>query len=134
MFYFRQMHPKTRQKHILVCEDVLEQQINILKRLAQVIPADGSVEVSLVPGTIEAANLINTSKIDLIIADHDMFCGNSTDLLTWMQKENKKIPMITASGIPLNNENMMKLGANHCYTKQEVIDGKADEHIKSYLK
>jgi len=133
MFYFRQIHAKFPNKHILVCEDVLEQQIKIMQRLAQILPNDGSVEISVVPGAIAAANLVNSLKIDLIIADHDMSNGNASDFLKWMKTENKSIPVITASGIPQNNYNMIQLGANHCFTKQEVIDGKADEIIKNYL-
>lgn len=105
----------------------------LLERLAKVLPHDNSIEVLVVPGAIAAANLINTVQIDLVIADHDMTNGNASDLLRWMQKESKKIPVITASGIPLNNEHMMTLGASAKFTKQEVIDGLADDTIRKLL-
>lgn len=134
MFYFRQTHVQFPSKYVLVCEDVLENQIRLLERLTKVLPADNSVEVLVVSGAIAAANLISNMKFDLIIADHDMSNGNATDLLNWMNKEAKSIPMITASGIPINNSNMMALGANYKFTKQEVIDGLADQAIKEVLK
>lgn len=132
-FFFRQIHLAFPRKHVLICEDVVEQQINLLVRLAKFLPIDGSVQVSILPGAIMAANLIQNCQIDLIIADHDMSFGNGTDLLQWMQKEKKKIPVITASGIPQNNDHMMTLGANYRFSKQEVIDGLADPIIKSVL-
>lgn len=132
-FFFRQVHPVFPYKHILICEDVLEHQISLLTRLSKFLPIDGSMQVSVVPGTIFAANLIQNSQIDLIILDHDMSFGSGSEILQWLQKEKKQIPIITASGIPQNNTNMMLLGANYLFSKQEVIDGKADPVIKKIL-
>ena len=55
------------------------------------------------------------------------------ELLKWMHTINKKIPVITFSGIPYNNEHLAHLGAEYMFTKQEVIDGKADNVILQIL-
>jgi len=116
------------------------QQHKILERLMKVVPLDGTVEIHLVSGSLAAANIIANQNIDLIILDHDMAYGSGSDLLLWLKnrKENdsklKEIQIITASGIPANNEHMISLGAHHKFNKQEIIDGLADEIIKSQIK
>jgi hypothetical protein len=55
--------------------------------------------------------------------DHDMPDGDGPELSKWMHTINKKIPVITFSGIPYNNEHLAHLGAEYMFTKQEVFPG-----------
>lgn len=133
MFKYRHVARQTYpQKHILICEDDLTCQKRILEHLLSIFDPQGIVQFSIVCGAIHAASIISNTKIDLIILDHDMPQGNGTDLLNWL-KDKHNIPVITFSGIPYNNVNMMTLGAHHLYQKEEVIGGKADDIIKSYI-
>ena len=121
------------QKHIMVVEDIIGNQKRIMDHFHQIFDSDGIVQVSIVPGAIHAASMIQSSKIDLIILDHDLPNGNGSDLLNWMKKHNHNIPIITFSGIPYNNQHMVNLGATHLFGKEDVINGKSDEIIKFVL-
>lgn len=120
-------------KHILIVEDIIDNQKQILDHFRSIFESDGLVQISIVPGAIHAASIMHTSKIDLIILDHDLPEGNGSDLLTWMKNKNFTVPVITFSGIPYNNQHMINLGATHKFEKHEVISGKADELIKQIL-
>lgn len=134
MFQFRHhnrlIYP---QKHVLICEDDLSCQRNILDHFNQVFDHQGIVQFSVVCGGIAAASIMSSVKIDAILLDHDMPEGNGTDLLNWMKEKQLNIPVITFSGIPQNNTNMMVLGATHLFGKGEVIEGAADELLKEIL-
>jgi CheY-like chemotaxis protein len=133
-FLFRHHNRVTYpQKHILICEDDLMQQKRIVEHLSTILDPQGKVQISIVPGALMAAAIINSITVDLIILDHDLPQGNGTDFLNWMKKYNVSIPVITFSGIPQNNDNMIALGATHLFQKEEVINGKADQLIKRIL-
>jgi CheY-like chemotaxis protein len=121
------------QKHLMVVEDIIHNQKRVLDHFHSIFDSDGIVQLSLVPGSLAAAAMIKTLKIDLIILDHDLPEGNGTDLLNWMKTNNVNIPVITFSGIPYNNQHMGNLGAAHVFQKEEVISGKTDDLIKSIL-
>lgn len=115
-------------KHVLVVEDLLENQRAILAKFATMFPHEGHVQVSVVAGAIAAACIINMVKIDVILLDHDLPEGNGSDLLGWLAEVGKtEIPVITFSGIPQNNENTKALGAHHVFSKPAVLAGEADE-------
>lgn len=139
-------------QHILVVEDDSQHQAEFTDYLRRTIaPRQGNIDFSVVSTCIGAAGFIQALKdaefegkpyIRCIILDHDMGYGNATNLIGWMRENNIMIPVITASGIPHNNDNMLKLGTSpnkynalqmHHFQKQEVIDGKATEIIKGYL-
>jgi predicted protein tyrosine phosphatase/CheY-like chemotaxis protein len=135
MFQLRHINRmKYPQKHVLICEDDLNCQKDILAHFATVFEPQGEVQFSVVAGAVLAASVTQSRKIDLILLDHDMPEGNGTDLLIWMKKTGVDIPVITFSGIPQNNINMMALGANYCFGKGDVIAGKADQLIKKLLR
>lgn len=134
-FQFRHHNrAKYPQKHVLICEDDLTQQKRILEHLAEVFEPQGIVQFSVVPSSLMAAAIVKSISVDLIILDHDLPQGNGSDLLKWLKQEKYQIPVITFSGISTNNINMMNLGADHLYSKEEVICGKADRLIKKILK
>jgi DNA-binding response OmpR family regulator len=128
-------------KHIVVCEDDILCQSQIMNHFNDIFERQGKIRITLFSGTIELAHILAVRQhtacqkycIDLILLDHDLPYGNGTDLLKWMNKENIKVPIITFSGQPINNRTMMNLGADYEFTKDEVIDGKADGIIKNIL-
>lgn len=125
-------------KHIVICEDDILCQYEIMKHFNDIFERQGKVRITLLSGTVELAKIMSTNDsiygIDLIVLDHDLPFGNGTDLLNWMNKKcTYHIPIITFSGQPRNNENMMKLGADYNFTKDEVTQGKADQIIKDIL-
>jgi CheY-like chemotaxis protein len=122
------------QKHILVIEDTLDCQRGILDHFATVFNSQGITQFSVVPGALAASAIISSGlKIDIILLDHDLPEGNGTDFLNWMKEKALTIPVITFSGIPQNNTNMMALGATHLFDKGAVIRGEADAIIKGIL-
>lgn len=134
MFNFRHVNRLTYpQKHILICEDDITNQKNIINHFFEVFDPQGLVQISIVPGGLAAAGIISHCKIDVIILDHDMPEGNGQDLLNWLKSINSTIPVITFSGIPYNNANMISWGATHFFGKNEVVIGQADDLIKSIL-
>lgn len=120
-------------KHVLICEDSLNCQSRVLEHLSDIFQPQGTVQFSVVPGTAAAAAIIASVNIDLIILDFDMPEGNGADLMNWLKFNNKKIPIITFSGGHHNNDNMMAMGADYKFHKEEVINGQADDLIKSIL-
>jgi CheY-like chemotaxis protein len=133
-FQFRHINRLTYpQKHVLICEDDLVQQKRILEHFANIFEPQGTVQFSVVPGALMAAGIITSVSVDLIILDHDMPQGNGKDLIEWLKKNNNTTPIITFSGIPYNNTNMISYGAHHLFGKEEVIGGKADDLIKKIL-
>ena len=120
-------------KHILVADDVTLQQGRMAARLTEILPHEGFVQTSFVPGAIMAAAIIEKTPVDLIILDHDMPYGSGPELLKWLHENNYNIPVITFSGIPVNNEHLMNLGATYKFQKDQVIDGAADQLIKEIL-
>lgn len=134
IFQFRYIaRLKFPHKHLLICEDDLDYQIRFTISMRRLFEPQGEVIVSIVSGSLAAAGIISSTTVDLIILDHDMPYGNGSDLLNWLKEQNKNIPVITASGINSNNEQMFALGANHQFSKQEVIDGFADHIITGIL-
>jgi CheY-like chemotaxis protein len=135
-FAFRHWNRATYPtKHVLICEDDLNNQRNIMAKLAAMYPGDGHVQATLCCGALAAATLLSVPQIkfDLIILDHDLPEGNGSDLLGWLKEENRDIPVITFSGIPANNEHMRTLGAHHIFSKPEVLAGAADDILRSIL-
>ena len=133
-FLFRHYNRlKMPTKHIVVCEDDLGAQARISAHFAQIFEHQGYIIISYVSGSLAAASIIFYEQVDLIILDHDMPRGNGPDLLAWLKQENKNIPIITFSGIPHNNMTMQLLGVKHIFNKEDVINGCADDVIKSVL-
>lgn len=120
-------------KHLLIVEDIINNQKRVLDHFHSVFDSDGAVQISIVAGAKAAAAIIEQCSIDLIILDHDLPEGNGTDLLNWMREKSIKIPVITFSGIPHNNSHMSTLGATYEFHKEEVINGMADNLIKQIL-
>ena len=125
---------KYPRRHILVCEDALEQQSRIAKHFSEVFESEGDVQFSFVPGSLHAAAIVAYTNVDLIILDHDMPQGNGEDLIRWLKNNNKHITVMTFSGLPQNNKHMMDLGAKHLFSKEEVVEGKADDIIRNHLR
>lgn len=134
-FDFRHHNRKTMpKKHLLVCEDILDVQARLARHLCDVLEHEGPVQVSFVPGAAAAAEVMQVPPgVHLLILDRDMPYGNGDDLLKWMAINGVKVPTITFSGIPGNNDALMSLGAHHRFEKQAVIDGAADYLIKQIL-
>lgn len=137
-------------KHVLICEDDIEQQRNLLGVFQRLFGHQGHVQVSVVPGGAFAAALFWFSsdggncgpafdEFDLVLLDHDMPIGNGTELIASMERNNpyqhlKRMPIITASGIPSNNDALMAAGATYKFTKQQIINGDADDLLRELLK
>jgi CheY-like chemotaxis protein len=121
------------ERHILVCEDVLRNQADIATYFSKLFEHEGLVQVSIVAGGEAAAGIIANTPVDLILLDHDMPFGNGPDLLAWIKSIGKAIPVLTFSGLPPNNDLLMAAGANHKFTKVEVLSGLADAIIHEIL-
>lgn len=133
----RQQYPI---KHILVVEDIPSQQLRALMMLSRLIDESDrlDVAVSVVPGGIQAWGLIQICleakiSIDLMILDHDMPHGDGAELIKACRESGLQFPIITFSGIPENNNHLMALGANYCFTKEEVLNGHAEDIIRKSI-
>lgn len=127
--YNRLKFPK---KHILICEDNLLQQKRIVEYLSSIFDPEGDVICSFVPSAIQAISILGTTQVDLIILDRDMPWGNGDYVVEFVK--NKKIPIITFSGLMDNNKHLMRLGATYNFNKESVINGQATQIIKGILK
>lgn len=121
-------------KHIVVCEDALDNQARIAEKLHTLFGCQGHVQVSFVPGGEMAAAILKAGiPVDAILLDHDMPYGSGSDLLAWMKANGfaEKVKVLTFSGIPQNNDLMMKNGADYLFWyKHEVMDGVADDLLR----
>jgi CheY-like chemotaxis protein len=124
---------KMPTRHILVCEDDLSLQAQIAQHFAQLFEPQGTVVVSYVSGALAACSVLSQDTVDLILLDHDMPRGNGPDLMEWLQRMGRDVPVMTFSGIPDNNEALRAMGAAHVFQKDEVIRGDADPNIRSIL-
>lgn len=105
-----------------------------MSRMSSMFDREGHVQVSLACGALGAASILRYSAVHLVILDHDMPEGNGEDLLDWMKKNGKSnTPVITFSGIHENNLKMSQLGAQHMFSKSQVLQGDADSLILQYL-
>lgn len=125
-------------KHILVCEDVLVLQSRLAAHFSTVFGHEGLVQISYVCGGNQARGVVEYSKVNLILLDHDMPDGNGPAFLKWLRTRshdsyNCQIPVMTFSGISSNNDHLVSLGANILAAKQDVIAGLWDETIDSIL-
>ncbi len=120
-------------KHVLICEDFLDMQCEIMKHFASRFESQGIVQFSLVAGARAAAGVILATPIDLILLDFDMPNGNGADLMGWLRSNGYGMPVLTFSGLKANNDELMRLGAHHKFSKDEVLLGKADLLICSLL-
>lgn len=126
-------------RHVLVAEDHLGQQVRAASKFMSMFGGDGRVQVSLVPGGLYAAAIIMAKAPNLLILDHDMPDGNGQALLNWMVSSgNVHVPVITFSGIAENNRRMASASAPlfrsfHAFSKEEVLTGAADGAIYSSL-
>jgi CheY-like chemotaxis protein len=126
-------------KHVLVCEDDLDNQIMFAKKLRELFDPQGHVQFDFVCSAVAASLIMQQMKVDLIILDHDMPYGFGSELLHWMKRNNKYVPIITASGIPENNDYMEKIASKlklpcHKLQKKDVFEGKADGLIQEAIK
>lgn len=126
-------------KHVLIAEDDILHQAEFMVHMSHLFERQGKVRVSLVSGAAAVASIINTEPVDVLILDFDMPYGNSADLIPWLVLNGKKIPIVTASGWPPNNEIFKALLEStdipfRIHSKQEVIAGAADGWIKEQLK
>jgi len=124
---------KLPTRHLLICEDDLDCQIRLAASMRRLLEPQGDAVVTCVPGGMAAAGVIGWTAVDLVILDHDMPHGNGADLMRWLRSNGRAVPVITASGIPANNDVLMSLGADHAFTKEQVISGDADALIRRYL-
>jgi len=120
-------------RHIVVCEDDLSNQREIASHFATVFDPQGYIQISYVCGGLAAAGILYSMTVNLVILDHDMPDGSGSDLLEWMKNEGYEAPVITFSGIQSNNEILRTLGAEHIFSKRQVIDGEADSLIQELL-
>lgn len=120
-------------KHVLVCEDDIRSAGRLALHLADLFGGQGHVQVSIVSGAVQAAGLMSRVGVDLLILDHDMPFGNGPDLMEWLKETGHKPPIITFSGVEKNNDYLMSLGALYQFSKDEVIEGKADDVLKQIL-
>ena len=120
-------------KHIVVCEDVIQNQAGIAAHFERIFPHEGEVQTSLVCGGEAAAALLESVPVDLILLDHDMPYGSGPELLRWMAANGLRVPIVTFSGIPSNNDALMRAGATHRFEKGEVLRGGADGLIRGIL-
>lgn len=129
-------------KHVLIVEDDIEQQRNLLGVFQRLFGHQGHVQVSVVPGALMAfwlaggvgseASTTEMVFFDLVLLDHDLPFGNGPELLRTDVLAGT--PVITASGIPSNNDALMAAGATHKFSKAEIIEGKADDLLREILK
>lgn len=147
-------------KHVLIVEDDIEQQRNLLGVFQRLFGHQGHVQVSVVPGGDMAANALTRGgwsapsledgtdtcpkcgyheaplkcrAVDLVILDHDLPYGNGPEVLEYMKRWFMACDVITASGIPSNNDALMAAGANHKFTKAQIINGEADDLLRQLL-
>jgi len=120
-------------RHVLVCEDVLRNQAEIASHFEDLFAHEGEVQVSFVCGAEAAAAILSSMPVDLILLDHDMPFGDGPELLKWMGTRGVSAPVITFSGIPENNDRLVRCGAKHRFEKGDVIRGRADDLIKALL-
>jgi len=121
-------------RHVLVCEDVLHNQARIASHFEELFAHEGEVQVSFVCGAEPAAAILASMPVDLILLDHDMPYGDGPELLKWMAGRDLCTPVITFSGIPGNNDRLVRCGAKHRFEKSEVIQGRADGVIQELLR
>lgn len=114
---------------VLVCEDDIDCQKSFVEVGQRLFEAQGLVEMCIVSSAEYAAAIISVRVPNLIILDHDMPFGTGSELLLWMAQRRLHIPVMTASGIAENNQNMMLLGAKHSYLKSDIFEGRADTDI-----
>ncbi|HLY75973.1 MAG TPA: response regulator [Planctomycetota bacterium] len=134
--FTRKLVNRTRMpmKHVLVCEDVIRNQAQIAAHFETLFAHEGEVQASFVCGAEAAAAVLSSMEVDLILLDHDMPCGDGPELLKWMKSRRCEVPVITFSGIPANNDHLIRCGAEHRFEKAEVIRGDADGLIKELLR
>jgi CheY-like chemotaxis protein len=122
------------EKHVLVFEDVIQNQAGIAAHFERLFVHEGIVQASFVCGAEAAAAILSSMEVDLILLDHDMPYGNGPELLQWMKAHDCRVPVITFSGIPVNNDQLVRCGARYRFEKAEVIGGRADGLIKQLLR
>lgn len=127
-------------KHVVVCEDDISQQVRIAARMSALFGGQGRVQVSLCPGAAMAASVFCAAPVDLLLLDHDMPRGNGRTLLEWMASQRLfHVPLLTFSGLEGNNQAMLDLAASlgfrtvRKHNKNEVCDGLADSFIRESL-
>lgn len=122
-------------KFVLVCEDDMGLQARFLERFSLLFGTQHRVQVSVCSSSWMAAAILEASRPDLLILDHDMPTGNGSDLLRWMAATPscRGVPVMTASGIEENNDHMMSLGATCRSSKERILDGREDDVIRSIL-
>jgi len=139
---------KFPSRSILVVEDDLSQQINIGTRLVKLFGGQGEVIVVFCPSAVDAASYLiglryfssENGEFGMgypraIILDHDLQIGDGVQLLSFMRDVLRaSIPVLTASGIPSNNDRLMQHGATHKFTKDQVICGDADQILLELVK
>lgn len=125
-------------KHIVIAEDDIIHQAELMVHFSHMFDRQGKVRISLVCGAAAVASIINTEPVDLLVLDFDMPFGNSPDLIQWMVENDKKIPVITATGWAPNLpvfEQILKDASMpyHLFDKFQVIKGDADKVIHDII-
>jgi DNA-binding response OmpR family regulator len=94
---------------ILIVEDRLEESVLSKIRLETLFPG---VSVLQARNIISAQELILTSSLHVVILDHDLNAGTGVDLVPLIRKWNKDCIIAAASNSLLNNEKLIKAGAD----------------------
>lgn len=129
---------KFPQRHVIVAEDDLDNQIMAGAAMRRRFEAQGEVVFDFVSGGIAAASIMSNHPANLLLLDHDMPIGNGSDLIEWMAENKSTTPIITFSGIPENNDNMFRLASDkglevYRFMKFDVIAGWADQKMWEIL-
>ncbi len=90
----RRTHP---DRHVVVCEDYLDQQVRIASRFRDTHDPQGRVQFSFVPGGLPAAAIMFVQRVDLVVLDHDMPNGNGRDLIHWMASTGRQTSLSSPS-------------------------------------
>jgi CheY-like chemotaxis protein len=127
-------------KSIWIVEDDLSAQADFVAWARARFEPQGECQFDFMASGIGVASSLLHLTPDILILDHDLPFGNASDLLQWMKENGKtNIPVLTASGVPENNDHMLKFGTElgievHRFMKYEVYQGKADGLILELLR
>lgn len=133
MSFPRNPHVLHPPKTILVCEDLLKNQIDIARALWRLFPSEAEIGVTFVQDGAGAAAWLEKNRADLVILDHDMPTGTGSEFLRWLIEKRVETRVMTASGIPANNDLMASIYPVLKFSKDDIVKGRADLTILKVL-